>query len=393
MRLLYISMHRFLRDRDGNLFSTGLMGSDYFEKYLKVFDEVTVLGYEVEANHDNIKKAIGNPVQDTDRVRYLLAPCGSGRFSTSFENPAIRALADEQTKDADAVACKSASGAAMAKRYAKKYRKPFLIEVVGCAWDAMWNHSLIGKAIAPFAFLSLRRVVKDAPFVSYVTEQFLQSRYPTKGRSVGVSDVELQPVDPSVLDARIHRIEEATPPLRIGTAGTVEVAYKGQEYVIRALAELKSKGNAGFEYHLAGGGSPIRLKQLAETLGVLDQVVFEGSLPHDAVFDWLDSMDLYIQPSLTEGLPRALVEAMSRGLPAIGSCVGGIPELLGNEYIFPKKDADSIAELLENLHSKQLRSMARRNFERAQRFQKQLLEEKRIQFYTAFARAAKEKQK
>ena len=392
MKLLYISMHRFLRDRDGNLFSTGLMGPNYFEKYLTVFDEVTVLGYEV-ANDTTIKKAIGNPIHDTDRIRYLLAPCGAGQFSTSFENRAIRAIADEQAKTADAVACKSASGAALAKRYAEKYRKPFLVEVVGCPWDAMWNHSYIGKAIAPFSYLSLRKVVKDAAYVSYVTEKFLQDRYPTKGKSVGVSDVELQPVDESVLDSRIRRIAEANSPLRIGTAGTVEIAYKGQEYVIRALAELKAKGDTGFEYHLAGGGNPQRLKELAETLGVSDQVVFEGSLPHDAMFDWLDSLDLYIQPSLTEGMPRALIEAMSRGLPAIGSRVGGIPELLGEDCVFPRKDTEAITKLLSWMNPEQMTKMAKQNFAHARQFQKELLEEKRIHFYTAFAKAAKEKQK
>lgn len=389
MRLLYISMHRFLRDRDGNLFSTGMMGPNYFEKYLTVFDEVTVIGYEVAANDTTIKKAIGKPIRDTDCIRYLLAPCGNGRYSTSFENQAIRALADEQTKTADAIACKSASGAAMAKRYAKQYGKPFLVEVVGCPWDAMWNHSSIGKVIAPFSYFSLRKVVKDAPYVSYVTEHFLQGRYPTKGKCVSVSDVELQQVNPSILERRLQMISEAHSPLRIGTAGTVEIAYKGQEYVIRALAKLKEKGNTGFEYHLAGSGNPERLKQLAESLGVSDQVVFEGSLPHEAMFDWLDSLDLYIQPSLTEGMPRALIEAMSRGLPGFGSDVGGIPELLGKENTFPKKDEKSIYRKLLDLNSEKMLEMAKQNFEVAKRFEHDVLNNRRVSFYKMFSVSAR----
>ena len=78
------------------------------------------------------------------------------------------------------------------------------------------------------------------------------------------------------------------------------------------------------------------------------------------MFEWLDDMDLYIQPSLQEGLPRAVVEAMSRGLPALGAHTGGIPELLGEDCIFPRKGVDAIAELLTALKPEQMIAMAAR---------------------------------
>ena len=110
--------------------------------------------------------------------------------------------------------------------------------------------------------------------------------------------------------------------LVLGTAAAVNVAFKGQRYVIEALARLKAAGRTDVEYRLAGGGDPTALRELAQRLGVAEQVAFAGSLPHDAVFSWLDGLDLYIQPSLQEGLPRALIEAMSRGLPAFAAHTG-----------------------------------------------------------------------
>ena len=61
----------------------------------------------------------------------------------------------------------------------------------------------------------------------------------------------------------------------------------------------------------------------------------------------MDQVDIYIQPSLTEGLPRGLLEAMSRGCPAIASRVGGIPELLGNSCLHRPGDAEGLARLLK----------------------------------------------
>ena len=62
---------------------------------------------------------------------------------------------------------------------------------------------------------------------------------------------------------------------------------------------------------------------------------------------WLDGIDLYLQPSYIEGLPRALVEAMNRGCPALASNVGGIPELLGKECLHTAGDARSLAQKIE----------------------------------------------
>ena len=58
-------------------------------------------------------------------------------------------------------------------------------------------------------------------------------------------------------------------------------------------------------------------------------------------------MDIYIQPSLTEGLPRALLEAMGRGCPAIASQVGGISELLEASCLHRPGDAEGLARLLK----------------------------------------------
>ena len=68
--------------------------------------------------------------------------------------------------------------------------------------------------------------------------------------------------------------------------------------------------------------------------------MFNGVLPSgQPVLNWLDDIDIYVQPSFQEGLPRALVEAMSGGRPAFASTTGGIPELLPADCLHCPGDA------------------------------------------------------
>ena len=271
---------------------------------------------------------------------------------------------------------------------------PYLAEAVGCPWDSLTHHSLKGKVLAPIAVVQMRYCMRHASYAIYVTRHFLQKRYPTKGKCASVSDVELLPQQEEVLNNRRARIlalkEEPFRRLRIGTSGSVQVAYKGQRFVFKALASLKAKGICKFEYHLAGDGDDRVLRKLAEDLGIMDLIVFEGMMPHDKIFGWLDNLDLYIQPSEQEGLSRALVEAMSRALPAYASDVGGNPELLDSTYIHKCGDVREIEEALAGLTPERMLEQAERNYHYAEKYQKIRLQKKRRKVLAEYAEKAAE---
>lgn len=275
-------------------------------------------------------------------------------------------------------------------KYAKKYSKRYLIELVGCPWDAFWHHSYKGKLVAPFMWNATKKSVKDAPYVVYVTNEFLQRRYPSKGKTIGCSDVALPILNESVLDVRLHKIKQMTKhnPIVIGTTAAVDVRYKGQEYVIKAISELNKQGYS-FEYHLVGGGDISYLKSVSERYGVIDKVKFLGSLPHEKVFDYLDNIDIYIQPSKTEGLPRALIEAMSRGCPCVGSNAGGIPELLSNEFIFRSGNVKKLAIILASFDTEKMKEQAKRNFKFSKGYAKEVIEKRRNKFFKDFVESVR----
>jgi len=79
-----------------------------------------------------------------------------------------------------------------------------------------------------------------------------------------------------------------------------------------------------------------------------------------------------------------MVEAMARGLPCIGTTVGGIPELLPAEDLVPPNNVPALAAKIKEVMAdpRRMAGMTERNFSKAQEFQDEVLRERRIAFYT-----------
>lgn len=255
--------------------------------------------------------------------------------------------------------------------------------VVGCCWDSIWNHGFPEMLVAPYAYWRLKATLKKSDFALYVTKEFLQRRYPTQGLSVGVSDVAIPRISDEVLSRRLHDLDNRVcdKVVNICTIANNEVKYKGQHLVIEALGRLKKKGDTRYNYYLIGAGNPSRLKKVAEKCNVVSQVHFLGILSHNQIFDELGKMDVYLQPSLQEGLPRSVVEAMSVGLLCIGAKTGGIPELLDGPWLVNRRSVRDIEVSLEGINSQSLREQACVNINKAKAFQDDVLNNERIKFF------------
>ena len=267
-------------------------------------------------------------------------------------------------------------------RYAKKMNIPLLVELMGDPWDAYWNHGISGKLIAPYITWQTKRITKKADYAHYVTSEFLQRRYPCKCLSVNASNVRLEETSKLTIKNRLNRINSCSFPQNISlmTTAAVNVAPKGHEWVIKALPILHKKG-INVKYYMAGGGDQTRLKKIAKKLGVENHIIFLGRLAHTEVNEWLDKIDIYIQPSLQEGLPRATIEALSRGCPCLGARTGGIPELLDAECVFDRRSPKDIVRAICQLKDRGLEYYAKRNFERAKEFAYPKIMERMSRFY------------
>jgi len=154
----------------------------------------------------------------------------------------------------------------------------------------------------------------------------------------------------------------------LGNVGRMDY-WKNQRILIEILPDLK-KISPQIKLILVGGGEEEgNLKKSAIKKGVKNDVIFLGQ--RSDVNQILKAFDIFVFPSLTEGLPLVVIEAMATGLPIVASHVGGIPELVVNgETGFLVSPAskeeikEAIIKLLNNPElRKEMGQIARKRFE------------------------------
>lgn len=384
MKVLFIHDHIFNTYED-KVYSDKL-SYDILMRYIKQFSHITIVARSKEIkNIPNIKESSG---KDVNFVFLENISSISSYFGLRQKQKLIlKSLISEY--DYIIIRLPSEYGI-MAANLAKEMNKKYLVEVVSCAFDSLWNYgNYKAKIYAPILYFKMKKAVYHASNVLYVTNNYLQIRYPTlSSKVISLSDVELTDDNDSILLNRINKINKKDKKDKVifGTIGSMKTKYKGIHIALEMFSLLKVRFS-NFEYQIVGDGNIKEYELLTRKLGLVDQVNFIGTLDsRNAVFNWLDTIDVYIQPSLTEGLPRTLIESISRGCPSIGSSVGGIPELLSQEMIFKSRNIRELLNIVENLiddkdHQK---NMAKINFTTSQKYKKTLLDKQRDIFYQKY---------
>lgn len=366
MRLAFVHDEFFRHAPDGRVWTSGNLNRSTWDRYLRKFDEIVIVGRD-GGLADGLAE---NARSDAPNVRFALLPNINGLRET-LNRVRVRGEMARILGDCDAVVARLPSELGLvACATARRLGKPLMVEVVGSGLLSFRAHgSRIGKLYAPIVQWRMRRAIARAPFVAYVTKTWLQSHYPsgnprlegraddapepTRLQAGAVTNATIVLPTKAVVAGRARRLQElkaGRPPL-FGTIATLATRYKGLQVAIPAFAELKRAGRP-FSYRILGGGNPEPWKALIDRHGLSDCVFLDGALSDSAdVMRWLDGIDIYVQPSLTEGLPRAVLEAMSRGLPCLGSDAGGIPELIDRKWIHKAGDERALAGQLAALFS------------------------------------------
>ncbi|MBW4862844.1 MAG: glycosyltransferase family 4 protein, partial [Paeniclostridium sp.] len=377
MKVGFIHDHKFY-EYNGKVYSKGGLPSKVLNRYSKIFGEVLVMGRVNKTNcTDGFVSSMGENITFKLNYKYKTP------IQLLLKYNEIKLPIKEFLEEVDACIIRMPSILGLvAIRECIKVGKPWAVEVVGCCWDSLWNYDKVkGKILAPIMYALNRYYIGKSKFAIYVSEYFLQSRYPSKGIVASASDVCIDIMSDLVLEEREKKIENLSKNSEIilGIVGSLDVDYKGHRHAMVVISELVKKGY-NVKLKCLGAGNPDRWINMSERLGISDRVEFCGFIPSGLpVINWLDNIDIFIIPSLTEGFPRILVEAMSRGCPCYGSSVGGIKELLRSNSTFKPKNKKQFIKIIESaiLDKDSLKSNSKYNFIKSKQYTKSLLDEKR----------------
>ena len=401
MQLCLTLEHRFLQTPDQKVWTITQCPYEFYREYLEVFDSIRIISraFPVPRVEPNFLPVEGPGVE------FYTMPAYKGPFGFLRNFVKVRERARGAVPPESAVLFRLPSQVANSVEYwLSRGRLPYAVEVVADPYDVLGpaaNRHVVAPIARRYFTRKLQQQCRRAIAVSYVTKSYLQRRYPpasdhcaaevTTGGSLygarqyaaAVSDVNLSP-ECFVSQPRLALRDPSS--LRIVFVGTLESLYKGPDILLEAVGICKNHGIPVNVRFVGIGQQMPALRKRCSRLGIDNEVEFLGSVTAgEPVRRELDRADLFVLPSRAEGVPRAMLEAMARGLPCIGSSIGGIPELLHEEDLVPADNPTALANAIGTVFADQSRlaRMSARNLQKATAYSTALLSRQRKKFYRA----------
>lgn len=348
MKLLFVHDHPFYKDEKNIVYTGGSFPKNLWDNYLINFKIISVFG----RNSNSIKSK--NGISSKNGVNFYLTKNYTSIKSLLKNYNKINNELEKLIIENDIILIRLPSILGIiAGNIALKHKKKIWVEQVGNAKEALDKHgSLIGKITAPFLHFLNKNIVKKANYISYVTEKKLQIDYPCNSSSIQValSDVIINNILSENEIDKENRFYIGH--FKIGIIGGFDTKYKGFDIFLKAVNELPEKIKLNIEFYFIGKGDPQWIIDLSKELNLFNNIKFIGPLKAgEEINNLLASLSLYIQPSLTEGMPRALLESMAMGCPCLGSNVGGIPDILDDKDIHQAGDYVKLAEQIKSYYN------------------------------------------
>ncbi|MBZ2186217.1 MAG: glycosyltransferase family 4 protein [Bryobacter sp.] len=383
---------RFEQTPDGAVWAHTPPAYDFFGPVLEVFDRVRILARMCAVT----EPSLGVRRVDGPGVEPFPIPCFVGPFEyLRTRHKVMAALNHAEALDgAFLLRIPSQTGFALAGRLRRR-RRSFAVELLTDPRDFFaWGVGPHGLAtlFRPYFCAQTRELCAAASSANYVTGRSTMEAFPpaAAGWSGNVSDVDL-PAEAFLTP----RSAPPAMPLRLISVGLLDHLYKGQDTLIAAVADCVRSGLSLTLTFAGDGRHHDQLSSLASRLGIADRVFFTGPLAGAAaVRQHLVQSDLFVLPSRAEGIPRALLEAMAAGLPAITSNVGAMPDLLPKECIVPPADKTALAQRILYLASRRRNwlSYSQENQRRARFFAREEVQPRRKEFYRSIRESFQQSQ-
>ncbi|WP_337085103.1 glycosyltransferase family 4 protein [Elizabethkingia anophelis] len=380
MELIFVTEARFYKTKDGKIYAGEMsFNNNLWLRYLKKFTKVYVVARVFYSDQIFQEKAL------VDNVEFL--PISEFDTVVSFaqkRQQIKRQLSKYLLNGTKSIIIRGAGSLGyLSAKICKNNKIPYAIEIIGDPYEVfapgVTKHIL--RPILRKLFTSYQKIaVKHASAVLYVTKYALQEKYPVDKKAfvTYASDVF---IDMS-LKREPKRIKNKNS-IELISIGSLEQMYKSPDILIKAISELNKKGIDAKLKWLGHGKFMDNMKQLSAELCIDDKVSFLGNVSAEDVRKYLEVSDIFVLVSRTEGLPRAMVEAMLMGLPSIGTKVGGIPELIQKDLLVSVNDVKGICDKVELLieNPDMYEKVSINNLEKVRDYSSEKLEERRDSFF------------
>jgi glycosyltransferase involved in cell wall biosynthesis len=391
MKLLISTPIRFQMTPDGSVWARqDADGYAFWTRYLAAFECVTLLARvrPVAAPSAGWVRA------DGEKVTNAAVPDYVGPFQLMRNWFPVRRAVRSAVGSADAIILRLPCNIGALVWWSVANGHPYGVEVVADPEAALSPGSIeahllpVWRRLLPFY---LRKICLGATAAAYVTRYALQRLYPPNRNIFATSYSDVMTTHYSSTKLRRSLITDASrayaadqKAYRVITVGAMDMLYKAQEILIKACALCVQRG-LDLRLTLVGEGKMRGgLEILAAELGMADRTTFTGQLTTEQqITDALDKADLFALPSRAEGLPRAMIEAMARGLPCIGTNIGGIPELISSDCLVAPNDAPALAAKIHEVLTDPARMarLSKENLDRVADYTEEVLRSRRQSFY------------
>jgi len=379
MKLLFVHDHPFYKDSNKIIYTGGSFPKQIWSNYLSNFNTICV--YSRKSKSISSK----NGISSRANVTFYLTHHYSTPIGIIKNKKRIEEELEVLIKDVDVVLTRLPSALGIIAGFlALKLNKRLWVEQVGNAHEALNNHgTLKGKVIGPIIHFFNKKLIEKADFVSYVTESKLQIDYPTNNEAITVSLSNVI-INEIINEKDLDKERFYGKMFKIGLIGGFDVRYKGQDILLRAISLLPTDIKKNIKMNFVGKGNYSWIYAVAQNLGLKENIEFLGSLEagHE-INAFLNTLSLYVQPSLTEGMPRATIEAMAMGCPVIGSNVGGIPDIVTKRFLHKKGNVQQLSEHIKYLYlyRKELEQESALSIQKSIPYLKANLDKKRADFF------------
>lgn len=378
MKLYFVTEGRFLKV-DGKYYTEGSFTDKMWERYLSVFDDVVIVARVKTSNQGDLENKFRS---DGPRISFLELPYYIGLSQFVKQRNKIIRIMNESFNSGNAYIFRVPGLlGGLASKILNKKKIPYGVEVVGDPFDVFNGKGIKQKFLQKTGVRWLKQIVKGASAALYVTKSALQTRYPV-AKGVFTTNASNVILDDDLIVK--NTTSSFHSPIRLLSVGMLSQMYKAPDVVVSAVESLHQKGIDCTLRWVGDGIYKTKMIEYTKQHNVEEYVNFLGLLPAGkAVRDEMDNCDIFILVSRTEGLPRALIEAMARGKYCIATRVGGIPELLEDKWLIDPNNVEQLVEaVLRVVNNNQLiQEQAEKNYFTAQEYKHSVLTSHRTAFY------------